>query len=491
MFHVKLPPEIQDILKTLETKGFSAYVVGGCVRDIIRGVAPKDWDITTSAKPEEIQALFPDSFYENTFGTVTIKVSGVSRETEEHTKGIGNVEITTFRTETSYSDKRHPDAINFAKTVEEDLSRRDFTMNAIAMSLDGKLVDPYEGQKDIEERVIKAVGDPKERFNEDALRMMRAVRFATVLDFKIEKETADAIKKDARLIQMVAEERIRDEFIKIVDAREARKGIELLEELGLLRYVFPELHAGVGVGQNKHHIYTVFEHNVRALEWSAKNHYAFHVKLASLLHDVGKPQTKRGEGIDSTFYGHEIVGARIARKALQRLRFRQDVIDKVWLLVRYHLFYYNVGEVSEHSIRRLIAKVGAENISELLEIRMADRKGSGVPKAMPYRLRHFQYMVEKVQKDPTSVKMLAVNGTEVMQILGIEPGPKVGQVLAILLDEVLDDPSKNTKEYLSKEVQAFGELEDDELQRRRKQSEEKQKQFDETVDQNIKGKYYV
>ncbi|MBI2462965.1 MAG: HD domain-containing protein [Candidatus Spechtbacteria bacterium] len=473
-----------------------------------------------------MQRLFPDSFYENVFGTITIKTNSAQIKNSEEklkdnygqlptslvtfsdiygqlqtslrtitdikkSKNIELIEVTTFRKESGYSDRRHPDIVTFTDKIEEDLARRDFTINAMAMRLDGSIVDPYEGQKDLEDKIIRAVGNPDTRFQEDALRMMRAIRFFVTLDFAISDKTLNAIVTNKKLIMDISAERIRDELVKIINARRAQEGIELLQEVGLLKEILPELAAGFNVGQNKHHIYTVFEHNVRALGWCAKNNYEFHVRIASLLHDVGKPQTKRGDGVDSTFYGHEIVGARITRKALQRLKFPNEIIEKVWLLVRYHLFYYNVGEVTERSVRRLLAKVGPENINDLLQVRQADRIGSGVPKAMPYRLRHFQYMIEKVQKDPTSVKMLAVNGNDIMEQLHVEPGPLVGQILAILLDEVLDDPTRNTKEYLLNKAQKLSKLKPEELQNRRKESEEKQKQLDEEVHEEIRERYWV
>ena len=307
------------------------------------GRESKDWDVATNAKPEEIQKFSPDNVYENKFGTVAVKTGS------ENPK-LKIIEITTFRVEGKYTDKRHPDEIKFAKTIEEDLARRDFTINAIALKCDTnirihandtnkyKLIDPFGGQDDIKNRIIRSVGNPEERFSEDALRLMRAVRFATELDFSIEEKTGEAVKKQAGLLEMIAKERIRDEFIKILMAEKAAMGIQMLEDFGLLRYIAPELRDGIGVGQNKHHIYSVWEHNLRALDYAAKKKYSLGIRLAALLHDIGKPATKSGEGPDCTFYNHEIVSAKIAVRILDRLRFPKDLAEKIIHLVRYHLF---------------------------------------------------------------------------------------------------------------------------------------------------------
>ena len=309
------------------------------------------------------------------------------------------------------------------------------------------LIDPFGGQDDLESKVIRAVGDPRKRFAEDALRLMRAVRFAAELGFNIEEETESAVKSHASLISKIAKERIRDEFSKILlsNGAGAMWGVEELERLNLLSYVMPELREGIGVTQNKHHIYTVWEHNILSLDYAAKQNYGLEIRMAALLHDIGKPRTKDGDGPNSTFYNHEIVGARMAEEALERLRFSSDFIKKVSHLIRYHMFYYNVDEVSAAGVRRFLNRVGPENVDDFIKLREADRIGSGVPKAVPYKLRHLLFMIEKVKKDPISHKMLAIDGNELMQVLNIEPGPRVGWILAILLESVIDEPSKNDK----------------------------------------------
>ncbi|HVZ11094.1 MAG TPA: HD domain-containing protein [Candidatus Paceibacterota bacterium] len=436
-----LPSEVLTVLETLRGGGFDAYAVGGCVRDLLRGEAPKDWDVTTNARPEEIQKLFPEHVYENTFGTV-----GVKTGSDEPTRAI--IEVTPYRIEGKYSDKRHPDEIRFAKTLREDLSRRDFTVNAMAMDKDGNIIDEFGGTKDLQNKILRTVGDPNQRFSEDALRILRAARFATVLNFAFDEATRAATTATAAWLEAISKERIRDEFLKIIESPRAYQGVLLLEELGLLKYIVPELREGISVTQNLHHIYTVWEHNALALQYAANQGYSLAVRLAALFHDIGKPRSKRGEGTYATFYGHEVIGARMAAGIAERLKFSGDLTDRLVKLVRYHMFFYNVGEVTESSVRRLIANVGKENVEDLLKLREADRIGSGRPKAVPYKLRHLKYMIEKVSKDPISVKMLKVDGHDVMNELKDGPGPKVGLVLNMLLAEVLDEPGLNVRERL-------------------------------------------
>lgn len=482
---MKLPKEIKDILGKLEKGGFEAYAVGGCVRDILLGKKPKDWDITTKAKPEEIQGIFPDSFYANKFGTVTVK-------TESEERALKEVEITTFRTEQRYTDKRHPDKVSFTIRVEKDLSRRDFTINALALNKKGELIDLFGGQEDIKKRLIKAVRKADNRFGEDALRMLRAIRFTAELSspagkWQIETQTLEAIKKNAAWLQAIAKERIRDELVKMIMADEPEEAIELLRETGLLKYIIPELEKGIGVAQNRHHIYSIYRHCVLALKFGAKRKYGLEVRLAALLHDIAKPQTKRGQGEYSTFYNHDIVGARFAANILQRLRFPKKIIEKVAHLVRNHMFVYGVDEVSEAGVRRLLRRVGRENMGDLLKLRITDRLGSGCPKAVPYKLRHLEYLIEKVSKDPISVKMLKINGDDLMKILETKPGPKLGLILNALLSEALENPKINTKKKLSEIAKELNKLSDKELKTRDKKIKEKK----EEVDSEMKGKYWV
>lgn len=499
---MQIPKEIKSILKALDNHGFEAYIVGGCVRDFLLKRKPKDWDITTNAKPEEIQKIFPHSFYTNKFGTVTV----MNEKSKDKT--LRSVEVTVYRVDLGYSDKRHPDEIKFASKLEDDLARRDFTVNAMAIGIksqksvksvksmesekslklkDNKafkisgiknyeIIDLFGGEEDLKNRIIRAVGKPDERFNEDALRMLRAVRFSCELDFKIEKNTFEAIKKNNGLLEFVSKERIRDEFEKIILSDRSYEGIELLRKSGLLKHILPELELGVGIEQNRHHIYTIYEHSILSLKLCPSR--KLEVRLAALLHDIAKPQTKEGTGPDSTFYNHDYLGERFARKILYRLKFPKNIIDKISLLVRNHMFYYNVGEVSQAGIRRFIARVGRENLKDLMDLRIADRLGSGVPKAKPYKLRHLEYLIEKVSKDPISPKMLKINGRDIIKILRIEPGPKIGAILKVLLSEVIEDPKRNAKEYLEKRTKELYKLTPEEIKKSERIIEEKKEEED-------------
>lgn len=475
-----IPQEIKEILKKLKDAGYEAHIVGGCVRDLLMKKGPKDWDITTNAKPEDIQKIFTDNVYENNFGTVGIKTGSTNKD-------LMIVEITPYRIEGKYSDKRHPDNIQFAKTLKEDLSRRDFTVNSLAMDANGEIIDLFEGQKDLKAKIIRTVGQPNERFSEDALRLLRAVRFTATLEFKLEEKTFQAVKDNAEWLSAISKERICDEFIKIIESDNAYEGILLLEKTGLLQYIIPELREGIDVGQNLHHIYTVWEHNTRALKYTAEKKYSLAVRLGALFHDIGKPRTKRGDGKYSTFYGHDVVGGKMTAKIMERLKFPKDISEKVTKLVRYHLFYYNVGEVTESSIRRLLVNIGSENIEDLIKVREADRIGSGRPKAIPYKLRHMKYIIDKVSHDPISAKMLKVNGEDIMKELKIKPGPKIGLILNSLLAEVLDEPAKNTKDNLKKRIHELDKKTPEEL----KDSLKKINDAIEKEEKERMKKYYV
>ncbi len=492
---IEAPAEVLGVIEMLNKSGFEAYAVGGCVRDLLLGQKPKDWDVTTNAMPEKIREIFPESFYENKFFTVTVK-TGSEDET------LREIEVTTFRAEGRYEDKRHPEDVKPAKTLGEDLARRDFTVNALALDLSKSdfhfvVVDPFGGQKDLEQKLIRAVGEPEERFGEDALRMLRAARLATELGFTIELKTKEAIIKNSGWLQAISKERARDEFSKLLMSERAWPGLELLHEVGLLKHIVPELEVGIGCGQNKHHIFPVWEHNMRALDYAAKQNWPLDVRMGALLHDVAKPHTKQGDGPNSTFYGHDVVGSKMAVQILSRLRYPEAFIEKMSKLVRWHLFRYDYEadevQTTDSSIRRLIRNVGVENIEDLVKVRMCDRVGSGVPKAVPYRLRHFQFRVEKILREHEAVKvtMLKVGGEDVMKILGIQPGPKVGHVLNALLEEVMDDPKKNEREHLEKRVAELGGLSDKELVELREKAESRVELLEDQREEEIKRKYYV
>ncbi len=500
---MKISEEAIKVLRLLEKNKFEAYVVGGCVRDLLLGNEPKDWDITTNARPEQMLKIFPEAKYENVFGTVILPIKNKDGQTEQV------LEITTYRSEQGYSDRRHPDEIKFEDELDKDLERRDFTINAMALRplhspplvkerknkapLLGKeglgeveIVDFFGGQKDLKKKIIRSVGEPADRFKEDALRMMRAIRFSCQLNFVIEDKTKRAITKLAGSLKFVSQERIRDELIKILDSNKAYEGIMLLYELKLLQYILPEVERGVGVDQNRHHTYTVFKHLVLSLRYCPSKNWR--VKLASLLHDVAKPQTKKFIKGDATFYNHDVVGAKISQKIMKRLRFSNDDIEQVTTLVRNHMFYYNVDEVTESSVRRLIRKVGVKNLKHLIDLRIADRLGSGVPKAKPYKLRHLEYIMEKVQNDPVSVKMLKINGDDLIKLLKIEPSPKIGTILDVLLSEVIEDPELNDKKILEKRSVELNKLELKELREQAKEKIEDKKTDD---DMELKKEFWV
>lgn len=482
----KIPQYVIEIIRKLEAAGFEAFVVGGCVRDMLLGIEPKDWDVATDARPEEIQKIFSDSVYENEFGTVGIKI-------KDEDKTVDVVEITTYRIESKYTDKRHPDEISFAKTLEEDLSRRDFTINAMAIRLTAKnyeIVDPFNGQEDMKKKVIRAVGKAEDRFNEDALRMMRAIRFAVQLEFKIDGNTLSAIKKNAKNLKYISQERIKDEFAKIILSPKPAEGIKLLYESGLLFQFIAEMKEAVGFEQGFHHYNgpyrMVFDHMVASLEHCPSQ--KLEVRLACLFHDIGKPRTAGGKGIETTFYNHQYAGEKITREILKRLRFSRETIEKTTLLVRNHMFFYDVDQVGESGVRRIVRRVGLDNINDLIDVRIGDRLGSGVAKAVPYKLRHFKYMVEKVSKDPISVKQLKVNGNDLMRELGLEPGPKIGAILDVLLAEVIENPKLNEKKSLLKRAE---ELEMREIEEIREMAKERIEEEREVADKKIKGKYWV
>jgi len=481
---MNIPKQVKLVIEKLEKKNFQAFVVGGCVRDLLRGIEPNDWDIATNAKPKEMAKIFPKSFNINKFGTITVL-------TDSKQENLKEIEITTFRTEEKYTDKRHPDNVSWAETIEQDLARRDFTVNAIALDTKGNYIDPFGGRKDLKAQIIQAVGKPEKRFKEDALRLMRAVRFATTLGFQIEKKTFLEIKKNAGLLKLISKERIRDELLKIIMTERAMDGIELLRETGLLEYIMPELLEGYKVGQNKHHIYDVYEHSIRALDFGAKQGFNKFVRVAALLHDIGKPRVKEGEGLDSTFYNHEIVGAKMCAQLLSRLKFSKKDSEKIIKLVRFHLFYYNVDEVHASSVRRLLRRLGPENLEELVQVRMCDRIGSGCPKALPYKLRHFQYIAEKVALDPIDVGKLKIGGKEIMEILRIKPGQKIGEILNILLGDVLKEPKNNKKIYLEKKIKELGKISDKELDNLAKIAKEKRNKIVTKRDKMTKKKYWV
>ncbi len=456
-----IPLFVHQISDTLEKAGYEAYLVGGCVRDLLLGRTPKDWDFTTSATPEQIQALFPDSFCNNDYGTVGVKAP----ETESDPT-LQVVEITPYRSESGYSDARRPDQVTFVVSLEEDLARRDFTVNAIAYRLaTDKTVDLYDGMTDLQAKRLRAVGNPDERFAEDALRMMRAVRLAAELEFVIEANTMTAIAKNAPQLKKIAIERVAVEFLRLIDSATPMQGIVFLEKLDLLASIIPELREGIDCEQGGIHAFDVFEHNLRTLQAAADKGYSTELRLAALLHDVGKPATRRtgGKNKHYTFFGHEVVGARMAKKILERLKLPRETIDRVEKLVRWHMFFSDPEEITLAAVRRTIVRIGEGEIENLLNLRVCDRIGTGRPKEQPFRFRKYKAMVDEALRDPISVKLLKINGDKIMEMSGEKPGKKLGYILHALLEEVLIDPGKNTAEYLETRVLELLKLPETEL----------------------------
>lgn len=485
-----IPPEVSHVTQTLENAGFKAFLVGGCVRDLITNRKPKDWDVATDAKPEEIIALFPKTFYENDYGTV-----GVVNETTDETLKV--VEITPFRLEAKYSDNRRPDSVTFSKNIEDDLKRRDFTVNALALDIKEKknlaIIDPFEGQKDIKKQIIRAVGNPEERFEEDALRILRAIRIASELGFTIEEKTEGAMRKTASVLNKISKERIRDEFNRIIMSSRPMEGIEMARNIGILEYIVPELLEAPGVEQNQAHAYDVWTHLMKTLEHAEKKKWGLDIRLAALFHDISKPETRRKNPKNGewSFYGHEVVGARVAKTILTRLKYSREMIEKVTKLVRWHMFFSDTEQITLSAVRRMIQNVGRENIWDLMNVRICDRIGTGRPKEDPYRLRKYKSMVEEALKDPISVGMLKINGGKVIEVAKIPPGPKIGYILHALLEEVLEDPSLNTAEYLEEKAIKLSKLDEKTLEKIGEQGKEKKEEIQEENVKEIRKKYWV
>ncbi len=491
-YKIVVPPPVSRATKVLEDGGFQAYLVGGCVRDLFLDPAPKlgpkDWDIATNAQPEQIVALFPKTFYENRFGTVTVVNEEIEAGPERQ------IEITPYRQEGKYSDNRHPDEITWAKTIEEDLGRRDFTINAMALNHQtGELIDPYGGLEDLKNKLIRAVGDGSERLAEDPLRILRGIRLAVELGFTIESTTAEAIHQKAELVKTLSAERVRDEFTKIMLSREPMLGLGLAQKLGVLAHFIPELAEGVHVKQNGDHIYDVWEHTLRVAQHAAERGAALEVRLAALFHDVGKPRTREfsQEKGDYTFYGHEVVGAKMAKKILERLKFPVKTTEIVVKLVRNHMFFSDIEKITLSAVRRIIRNVGREHIWDLMEVRMCDRIGMGRPKEESYRLRKYEAMIEEALRAPTSVGMLAINGQDVIRETGLPTGPKIGQILHALLEETLDNPGLNTKEILASKAKELAELSDEELKNRGESGKEAKDEKEEEELAKIRQKFHV
>ena len=444
--NIELPESVKEILEKFDKAGYEIYIVGGAVRDSLMGRITNDWDFTTNATPEEILEVVPGGLYNNQFGTVF---------TDNPDDPDRPHEITTFRTEEGYSDARHPDKVSWGKTLEEDLARRDFTINAMALEVKGKkqeVKDFYNGQKDIENKLIRAVGDADVRFSEDALRMMRAIRIAAEINFKIEEKTFNAIKNNAPLINKIAKERVKDELFKLLGSSNPYEGIIHLKESGLMQEILPELVKCFGVEQKspgRHHIYDVGTHLLMSLK-NCKSKDPV-TRFATLIHDIGKPQTYRKLPNGTiTFYNHEMVSTKIAENIAERLKFSNKERDKFIKLIRWHQFTVDEHQ-TDSAIRRVLRNVGPENMEDMLALRVADRLGGGA-RETSWRLEEFKKRLVEVQKEPFKVADLKISGFDVMKKLDLQPGPEVGKILNDLFEKVVNKEIENDKELLLEEL---------------------------------------
>jgi putative nucleotidyltransferase with HDIG domain len=492
----KIPAYVTRVTETLEKANFEVFLIGGCVRDLIMARVPKDWDLTTNATPEQIIPLFEKTVYENTYGTVGVCIPIVSGETGQNvtheTLQYNIVEVTPYRIEAKYSDFRHPEEVRFSNDIEDDLKRRDFTVNALAYNASkGLIIDLYKGQSDIKDKVVRAVGKASDRFTEDALRMLRAVRFATQLGFAIDYDTMQAITENAHLLEKISEERIRDEFVKIIESKDPAMGIGMLSKLGMLKYIIPELEEGIGCEQGGAHIYDVFEHLLGALGHAADKGFSTEIRLAALFHDIGKPKTRRaGEKKAYTFYGHEVVGARMTKKIMEQLKFPNKTTDLVVSLVRNHMFFSDTEQITLSAVRRIVVKVGKEHIWELMHIRECDRVGMKKKEA-PYRLRKYHAMIDEVLRDPISVGQLVIDGEVMIKELGMKPSRRMGWILHALLEEVLEDPKKNTMEYLKERTVEMDKVPDSELQKIGEAGKEKKEELEDEEVTKVHAKHGI
>ncbi len=447
-----IDPGAIKIVEEIEKNGYEAWIVGGAVRDILLGLASSDWDVTTNATPEMIVPLFADSFYDNEYGTVKVAGKHIKEQFGLQESQIDDstiYDITTFRSESEYSDKRRPDKVEWGKTIEEDLKRRDFTINAIAINLKDEIIDPYGGQNDLQNKLIKAVGVASERFEEDALRIMRAIRLSAQLGFAIEGETLSALSSKVENLKQISWERIGAETMKLLATEHAADGIMLMVNTKIMDIVIPELLSTKEIKQGGHHIYDVFTHSIEALRACPSIDPV--VRLATLIHDIDKPVVAKAEGERGvTFYNHEVSGARTAKRIAERLRLSKKDQDRVFTLVRWHMFVYE-SKMTDASIRRFIRRVGKENIHDMMALRIGDRVGGG-SKATSWRLTELQKRIGEQLYEPLSLKDMVIDGAKVMEILAIPPSRKVGEILNALFEEILDDSSKNNIEYLEKRV---------------------------------------
>ncbi|MCK9309980.1 MAG: CCA tRNA nucleotidyltransferase [Candidatus Cloacimonetes bacterium] len=427
MFNI--PQEVQYVMQQLNTNGYQSYLVGGCVRDMLLDKEPKDFDICTSALPDEIIKIFDKTVPTGLqHGTVTVLINHYP------------VEVTTMRKDGIYKDNRHPEIVLFTNKLEEDVMRRDFTINALAIDNESVLYDYVNGVSDLKQNTIKAVGNPNDRFKEDALRMMRAIRLACQLGFAIDNKTIKAIKINSSLLQNISIERVREELNRILISDYPSIGIRMLYQYGLLQYIIPELCICVGFDQNNSfHDKDIFEHTMTVLESIPAT---LELRLSALLHDIAKPQTFNG----GHFYGHHMEGADLAEQILRRMKYDNQTIDKIKTLVFYHMDRYD--NLSIAGTKRFINRIGIENIDDLFELQIADRKGCKPPVYIQDILNLKNQCYEILNKEELlTIKDLSINGYDLME-LGIKPSKEMGNILDKLLEMVLENPELNNKDIL-------------------------------------------
>lgn len=441
-----LPEEVYTIITSLEKNGFECYPVGGAVRDLLLKRPTSDFDFTTNATPQEVIKIFP-----------SVIPTGIKHGTVSVLLNQKTYEITTYRTETIYSDNRHPDKVQFAKTLKEDLSRRDFTINGLALNIKKKkIIDKTKGRRDLKKGIIRTIGKADERFKEDALRMMRACRFASTLNFTLHKKTYKAITELHYLTTNISAERIRDEFIKIILSNKPSRGLELLRETKIMHHFLPELLEGYGVEQNKYHVYDIYYHNLNSCDASATLTDDLTIRLAALFHDIGKSRAIRSkENNINTFYNHEMYSYRMARAIMKRLKFSNSDIATTLELIKYHMFHYT-RDWTDGAIRRFIRKTD-KILDKLFILREADRIGSGKRKGYSRIIEEFKHRINKMKDEESvfKIKDLNITGNDIMKIRQIKPSPLVGKILEYLMQLVLDDPKLNTNEKLVQLVKDY------------------------------------
>ncbi len=433
-----IPKEAVSIIDVFEKNKFEIAIVGGAVRNLIINHKVKDWDFATNATPEQILEMF-DGFYDNVFGTVRVKIND------------NFFEVTTYRSELGFSDSRRPDKVVWGKSLTDDLSRRDFTVNAMAVirkNNEFELIDPFNGKADLDSKIIRSVGNANDRFIEDGLRVIRAIRFAIQLNFKIEEETFRALTEQRFILLKIANERIRDEFLKIALSCDSYDHFMLLWDSKVIEIILPELAKCFGVEQkspNRHHNFDVWKHNVMSMIMCPSDDSL--VKFAALIHDIGKPLVAdiTEEGV-RTFYNHDIVGGQIAKQICARWNMSKTDTARIYKLVRWHLFSVNEFQ-TDKAIRRFIRNIGEENIQDIIDVRTGDRLGSGSTRES-WRLKKFRERLIEVSKTNFEIKDLKVNGVDVMEIFDIKPGPDIRKVLESVFEKVDSDELKNERGVL-------------------------------------------